>query len=92
MDTVEEDGQKVRKPIKHPVRHWYWRDNDGNIRFAIRVYNKRLEVEKGKTDILVGKDEDLPKTVQALLAAVNGGEFDSHIKKAVEQRQQRKAN
>ena len=92
IEIVEENGQKIRKPTKYPLRHWYWRDSEGKVRFCIRVLNKRLEIEKSKTDIIVGKDEELPKAVKSLLDAANAGEFDPHIKKAVEQRQKRKAS
>lgn len=91
METVEgEDGEKIRKPVKRPIRHWYWRDSEGKVRFAIRVLNKRIELDKGKADILVGKDEELPKVVKALLDAVNAGELDEQVKKAVEQRKKAK--
>lgn len=92
IDTVEENGTKVRKPVQHPIRHWYWRDSGGQVRFCIKVLNKRIEIEKGKTDILIGKDEDLPKAAKSLLAAVNTGEFDGHLKHAVAERQKRKAS
>lgn len=91
METVEENGTKVRKPVNRPVRHWYWRDSEGMVRFCIRVLNKRIEVDQGKTDIIVGKDENLPKTVKSLLDAVNAGDFDEHVKLAVAQRKKRKA-
>jgi|TARA_Y100000294_G_scaffold176618_1_gene199522 hypothetical protein len=91
METVEENGTKVRKTVNRPVRHWYWRDREGMVRFCIRVLNKRIEIDQGKTDIIVGKDEDLPKTVKSLLDAVNAGDFDEHLKHAVAQRKKRKA-
>jgi hypothetical protein len=89
--TVDEDGHKVRKPVQYPVRHWYWRDHEGKVRFCIRVFNKRLEIEKGKTDIIVGKDKDLPALVKSLLDAANAGEFDLHLKQAIAQRQKQKS-
>ena len=91
METVEENGTKVRKSIKRPVRHWYWRDSEGNVRFCIKVLNKRIEIDTNKTDIIVGQDENLPKTVKSLLDAVNAGEFDQHVKHVVAQRKKRKA-
>ena len=69
-----------------------WRDREGNVRFCIRVFNKRMEFEEGKTDILVGKDTDLPKTVKAVIEATMVGEFDSHLKEAIAQRQKRKSS
>lgn len=91
IETVEENGTKVRKSVKHPIRHWYWRDSEGNVRFCIKVLNKRIELENNKTDIIVGKDENLTKTVKSLLDAANAGDFDEHLKHAVAQRKKRKA-
>jgi len=91
METVEENGTKVRKTVNRPIRHWYWRDGEGRVRFSIRVLNKRIEIDQGKTDIIVGRDENLPKTVKSLLDALNAGEFDEHVKFAVADREKRKA-
>ena len=90
--VTEADGTKKTININHAPRHWYWRDKAGNVRFCVRVFNKRIEFEAGKTDVLVGKDVELPKTVKAVLEAANAGEFDPHIKKALADRQKRKAN
>ena len=41
METVEgENGEKSRMPVKRPARHWYWRDGEGKVRFAIRVLSQ----------------------------------------------------
>ena len=87
--VTEADGTKKTININHAPRHWYWRDKAGNVRFCVRVFNKRIEFEAGKTDVLVGKDVELPKTVKAVLEAANAGEFDPHIKKALADRQKR---
>ena len=89
--VTAEDGTKNTININHAPRHWYWRDKSGNVRFCIRIFNKRIEFEEGKTDVLVGKDMELPKTVKAVLEAANSGEFDPHIKKALAERQKRNA-
>ncbi len=90
--VTDADGVKKTVNVPHAPRHWYWRDRDGHVRFCIRVFNKRIEFEEGKTDIFVGKDTDLPKTVKAVIEAANAGEFDPHLKQAVAQRQKRKAS
>ena len=84
MKTVEENGQKTRKEVQALVRKWYWRDSEGNVRFAVRVSNKVLEVQKGKTDFVVGDDKELPNLVEQLINAVKAGEFDAQIKSRVE--------
>jgi hypothetical protein len=87
-----EDGVKKTVNVQHAPRHWYWRDQSGQVRFCIRVFNKRIEFEQGKTDILVGKDANLPKIVKAIIEAANAGEFDPHLKQVLAQRQKRKSN
>ncbi len=77
LETVEENGTKTRKPIKHPIRHWYWRDSEGHVRFSIRVFNKRIELANDKMDVLVGDDRELPAIVKKLL---------EHLKQAVARR------
>jgi hypothetical protein len=43
-----------------------------------------MEIEQGKTDILVGDDMELPKIVKSLLEAATAGELDAQIKVVVE--------
>lgn len=89
MKDVEENGQKVRKPVQRPIRHWYWRDSTGNVRFAVRVSNRRIELAKDKTDIIVGNDADLPKIIQQVIEATKAGELDTAIEAAVNARSKR---
>jgi len=86
MVTVEEDGVRTRRQINKPIKAWYWRDAEGQVRFSVRVSNKVVELERGKTDILVGDDAKLPETVQLVLKAAEAGELDQAIKSSIEQR------
>jgi len=86
MQTVEENGVNVRKPVKRPIRHWYWRDSTGAVRIAVRVSNKRVELAKGMTDIIVGNDKELPTVIKHIIDAVNAGELDKVIEDAVKAR------
>lgn len=77
--TNDETGERVRIPHEVPLRKWYWRDVEGKVRFCLRVGNKKLELKKGKTNIVVGDDKNLPKVVQACISAVEAGELDDAI-------------
>lgn len=77
--TVEEAGLKTRKQINKPINTWYWRDSMGQVRFSVRVANKRIEIAKGSTDIIVGDDEALPQVVATVLKAVEAGELDKAL-------------
>ncbi|MBN4083169.1 hypothetical protein JYU08_00630 [bacterium AH-315-B06] len=87
--TVEEDGVKVRKQINKPIKAWYWRDSVGQVRFSVRVANKRIELAKGSTDIIVGDDAALPNVVATVLKAVEAGELDKAVAAAVNARKSR---
>ncbi len=89
--TVEENGVNVRKPIQRPIRHWYWRDSTGAVRFAVRVSNKRIELAKGMTDVVVGNDKELPSVIKQVIDAVNAGELDKVIEDTLKARKTLKA-
>lgn len=50
-----------------------------------------MEIEKGKSDILVGDDKELPKVVKSSLEATVAGELDQQIKAVVDTRKKRVA-
>lgn len=81
--TNDITGERVRVPIQVPLRKWYWRDAEGKVRFCLRVRNRCLELQNGKTNIVVGDDKELPAVVQACIAAAEAGELDDEIAKVV---------
>jgi len=58
---------------------WYWRDAEGNVRFSVRIGNKRLELVDGRFDIIVGEDCQLPVVIEKFISAVEAGELDKRI-------------
>ena len=74
--VTDADGVKKTVTVPHAPRHWYWRDREGNIRFCIRVFNKRMEFEEGKNAIELSSKEELEPTLQDIKKAVNNEEFD----------------
>jgi hypothetical protein len=75
----EETGEKFRKEIEVPLRKWYWRDALGQVRFCLKVGNKRLALKGDDTNIVVGEDTALPKIIQTCMKAVEDGELDKAI-------------
>jgi len=59
------------------------------MRFSVRVANKRIELTKGKSDIVVGLDEELPQVIATVLKAVEAGELDKAVAAAVAARKKR---
>ncbi len=78
-ETNDDTGERVRVPIQVPLRKWYWRDVEGKVRFCLRVGNKRLELQKGKTNIIVGDDKCLPAVIEKCILAAEAGELDQVI-------------
>jgi hypothetical protein len=72
-------------------RKWYLRDGDGKVRLRMRVGPYVLDMGNGMTDIVVGDDKALPKSIEMVVAAVKGGELDEPIRQALSRRKPRKA-
>jgi hypothetical protein len=79
------------KPCPEVKRKWYLRDGDGKVRLRMRVGPYVLDMGNGMTDIVVGDDKALPKSIETVVAAVKGGELDEQIKQALSRRKPRKA-
>ena len=79
------------KPCPEVKRKWYLRDGDGKVRLRMRVGPYVLDMGNGMTDIVVGDDKALPKSIETVVAAVKGGELDEKIKQALSRRKPRKA-
>lgn len=48
-EVNEETGEKTVKTVQVPLRKWYWRDVEGKLRFCLRVGNKRLDLDQGRS-------------------------------------------
>ena len=79
------------KPCPEVKRKWYLRDGDGKVRLRMRVGPYVLDMGNGMTDIIVGDDKALPKSIETVAAAVKGGELDEQIRQALSRRKPRKA-
>lgn len=76
-------GERYQVLVKVPLQKWYWRDGEGNVRFCLRVGNKRIELEVGKTDIVVGDDRQLPSVIEKCTLAAKAGEFYAVITSSI---------
>ncbi len=79
------------KPCPEVKRKWYTRDAEGKVRLRLRVGASVLDLGDGMTDIVAGDDKTLPKTIETVAAAVNSGELDEQIRKAITTSKPRKA-
>ena len=73
----QEDGSKFLVERQKRVKKWWVVDLMGNCFFTIRYGSKLLEIEKGKSGIAVGDKDNLVAVIEAVIAAVKNGEFDT---------------
>ena len=69
--------QLVQQPKR--VRPWWRQDAAGNVVFAVLYGAQKVEFEKGKAAIAVGKKEKLIATIETVVEAVSAGELDAAL-------------
>lgn len=73
------DEQGVKHLVQQPkrCRPWWRQDVAGNFVFAVLYGAQKVEFEKGKAAIAVGKKEKLIPTIETIIEAVSAGELDT---------------
>lgn len=89
--TVKKDGEKTTVEKQQRVSPWWRLAPNGSYAFFIRVGPKPIEFDKGKTAVAVPSLDKLPALIDALIAAVRGGELDDQLSQGSGQRVPRKA-
>ena len=74
-----ENGARAAIDAPKRIKRWWVKDADGNCLLAIRYGSKVLELDKGKSAIVVGKPDQLIPTIETIIAAINAGELDGHL-------------
>ncbi len=77
--VTTENGVRAAVDAPKRIKRWWVKDDAGNCLLAIRYGSKVLELEKGKTAILVGNPDQLVPTIDTMIAAINAGELDGHL-------------
>ncbi len=73
------NGSKTLIDAPKRIKRWWVTDATGNCLFAIRYGSKVLEIEKGKTAVVVGKPDQLVPTIETIITAINAGELDGQL-------------
>ena len=93
--ATSENGEKVKVPRPIRIKTWWDETPTGTVQFGLRYGSAPLEIQKGKTAVEVGKLEELPSVIRALMQAIADGELDAAIKAVADTRgpkaKQRKA-
>lgn len=74
-----ENGARTFVEKQQRVLPWWVTMPDGSILFTIRSGWKPIELDKGKSAIVVLSKDKLPSVVDMLIAAVENGELDEHL-------------
>lgn len=74
--VTTDNGSKARLEVPKRIKRWWLNDMQGVCLLAIRYGNKIVELEKGKSAIIVGKPDQLVPTIEKIIAAINAGELD----------------
>ena len=69
--VTTENGGRAAIDAPKRIKRWWIKDATGNCLLAIRYGSKVLQLEKGKTAIVVGKPDQLVPTIETIIAAIN---------------------
>jgi hypothetical protein len=76
-----EDGSTAVIEVPKRLKRWWSNKADGSVELTVRVGAKRLELAKGKDAIALKSKDEIVPTLNALIVAVQGGEFDALLSK-----------
>jgi len=76
------DGERQRVTSQRKVSPWWRTDAAGRIVMSVRHGQKAVEIDKGKTGIVVPNKEAFPTVVDTLIAAIRKGELDNALDQA----------
>jgi hypothetical protein len=77
--VTTDNGSKARLEVPKRIKRWWLNDMQGVCLLAIRYGNKIVELEKGKSAIIVEKPDQLVPTIEKIIAAINAGELDGPL-------------
>lgn len=81
-----ETGQSDRVEVPKRIRRWYWKEADDNVCMKLLYGSSPILLNGDNSTIEVKELSKLPETIDTLVQAVEAGELDEALKKAMEQR------
>jgi hypothetical protein len=84
LRSIKDPETGIRRVMEVPkrVKPWWFVSEGGKVCLNVRYGAKVIELAKGKAAIEVSSPAELIKTLEAIKAAVEGGELDSQIEAA----------
>jgi hypothetical protein len=81
---AEGEPRRMQRAVR--IKRWWFKNAIGSVLMTVRYGAKPLPISNGMTAIEVGTLEQLPETIQTVIAAVDNGELDSEIAAIVQSR------
>lgn len=79
-----ETGMLVLRELDQVVKPWWWRDAQGKFFMQLRYGTRPIELVKGKPAIQAESREAMEQVLREIIAAVQAGELDAHLKETAE--------
>ena len=79
---TEKDGSRQQIEKAQRISPWWRNAPNGSTVFFIKVGQKPVEFEKGKSAISVGSPDKIAGLIDTLIAAVRSGELDEALAQA----------
>lgn len=76
---LTEDGKKFLIEVDKRLKRWWVINEDGSIILGIKWGSKLMELDKGKTGIVIDSLNTLIIVIEKLITAVDAGELDNNI-------------
>jgi hypothetical protein len=76
---TKENGERVRVDEDKPLKPWWFEDANGMVYMTVRIGNRKIEFEKGKSAIKVGPIDKLETVISTLIASTQSGEMDGYF-------------
>ena len=83
--VTNDDGEKLSIDKQRVVKPWFW-EQDGGWYVQCKYGSRALELGKGRNAAFVAKLSDVRGALASLRAAVEVGELDASIAKAIERK------
>jgi hypothetical protein len=82
------DGERTaeNKPLR--TRRWYWKADNGTWYLHLLYGNSVMEIDKGRTAVVVGRHREIKRVIETLIVATEGGELDAALNRAFSKRKE----
>lgn len=76
---IGDDGNREQISVSKPIKRWWFKDAKGDVLIVLRYGSRMLEIDKGKSAVIVGSLDNLIPVINQLIDAVAAGELDGAI-------------